>query len=51
MSKFESYIRNVCNIKQEKMIVLRKAKAKSVVNNESIKSAAILNAQRFETIR
>jgi uncharacterized protein YutD len=52
LSKFESYVKNICNFKQDsKIIILRKAKTKSVLNmngnREAVKSTAILNAHKF----
>jgi DNA polymerase II large subunit len=55
LSKFESYVRNVCNLRQDsKVIILRKAKTKSLVagnSHSAIRSTAILNVHKFDTIR
>lgn len=52
LSKFESYVRNVCNVRQDsKVIILRKAKTKSLVTNSAVRSTALLNVNKFETIR
>lgn len=49
LSKFENYVRKVVNLRQDsKMIILRKAKTKSLINNHAaVRSTAILNAHRF----
>jgi hypothetical protein len=49
LSKFENYVRKVVNLRQDsKMIILRKAKTKSLIsNNAAVRSTAILNAHRF----
>lgn len=53
MSKFESYVRNVCNLKQEsKVIILRKAKTKSLMGSQSVvRSTAILNLNKLDAIQ
>ncbi|EFX60277.1 hypothetical protein DAPPUDRAFT_344265 [Daphnia pulex] len=53
LSKFENYVRKVVNLRQDsKVIILRKAKTKSLIaNNSAVRSTAILNAHRFDTIR
>lgn len=44
-------MRNICSLKQDnKLIILRKAKTKSVINREAARSTAILNVNKFETI-
>lgn len=44
-------MKNICSLKQDnKLIILRKAKTKSVINREAVRSTAILNVSKFETI-
>lgn len=50
-SKFESYVKNLTRAKQDtKIILLKKGKSRSTINNENIRSSIVLNADRFETI-